>query len=336
MNRRRAIGGALGGGILCAPLLAFAQSSGRVDPTAIRRIGWLSAGSPNRPESERLHAEFRDSLRQAGYEEGRNLVFEQGYAAGKLDRLPGILLDFAARKVDVIVATSTVAAVAARKANLAIPTVFMPAGAPVEIGLVKSLARPGGNMTGVTFEAGSETYAKRLQILKEIDPRLNRVGVLHAAGDANVAFAMASLEKAAPALQLKLYPVPVQSEQDLAGSFRAMMSNGVQALLVVAGSLMFSLGKSIVELAQQHQLPSMHGFMEAVVEGGLASLGPDFLEIMRRGGALVAMVLRGANAGDIPVEQPTRYVLHINLKSAKALGIKIPPSIIARADRVIE
>ena len=321
---------------LSAPLAVSAQSSVRPEQprTAVRRIGWLSAGSPT--GFDYVRTPFYDSLRQAGYEEGKNLITERGYAAGKPDRLPQVLADLVAKKAEVIIATSTVAAVAAKNANLAIPTVFMPAGAPVEIGLVKSLARPGGNMTGVAFEAAAETYAKRLQLLKEMEPRLSRVGVIHAASDANVAFAMVSLEKTAPILGVKLYPLAVRSEQDLVGNFSAMMSADVQALLVVAGTLTFSIRKAIVELAQQHRLPSMHGFMEAVADGGLASLGPDFAEMGRRGGALVGMILRGANAGDIPVELPTRYELHINLKTARALGLKLPTALLARADRVIE
>jgi putative ABC transport system substrate-binding protein len=250
--------------------------------------------------------------------------------------MSAVLAELIRSKVDVIVVWGTVGSVVAKKATQSVPVVFLSVGAPVEIGLVKSLARPGGNMTGVTFEAASETYGKRLQLLKEIAPRLSRVAVLQAAGDANVAFAMTSLERAAPSLGIRLEPVEVRSADELESAFGVMNKNGAQALVVIAGSFTFRNGNRIADLARAHRLPSIHGFKETVESGGLISLGPDFIEMARRGAALVDLILKGTKPGDIPVEQPTRYELHINLKTAKVIGVTIPQSILLRADRVIE
>jgi putative ABC transport system substrate-binding protein len=332
MNRRDAVMTvvALCASALTIPPKAFAQQQ-RAD---IPRIGWLDGGSSSRTEPWR--AAFRESLYGMGYVVGRNVVIEHPREDGQLDRMPAVLAELIRSKVDVIVVWGTVGAVVANKATQSVPVVFLSVGAPVEIGLVKSLARPGGNMTGVTFEAASETYGKRLQLLKEIAPRLSRVAVLQAAGDANVAFAMTSLERAAPSLGIRLDPVEVRSADELESAFGVMNKNGAQALVVIAGSFTFRNGKRIADLARAHRLPSIHSFKETVEDGGLISLGPDFIEMARRGAALVDVILKGTKPSDIPVEQPTRYELHINLKTAKAIGITIPQSILLRADRVIE
>jgi len=322
---------ALGSTALATPISAFAQQY----RSEIPRIGWLNPGSSS-PGTERIRAVFRDSLHRLGYVVGQNVVIEYRFGEGQVDRISALLAELIRSKSDVIVVWSTVGAVLAKKATQSVPIVFLSVGAPVEIGLVKSLARPGGNMTGVTFEAASETYGKRLQLLQEIAPQLSRVAVLQAAGDANVAFAMTSLERAAPSMGIRLEPVEVRAPAELDAAFDVIKKSGAQAVLVVAGTFTFRSGSRIADLARAHRLPSIHGFKETVESGGLISLGPDFMEMAKRGAALVDMILKGAKPGDIPVEQPTRYELHINLRTAKALGLTIPSSLLLRADRVIE
>jgi putative ABC transport system substrate-binding protein len=214
--------------------------------------------------------------------------------------------------------------------------VFISVGAPVDIGLVGSLAHPGGNMTGTTFEATSETYAKRLQILKEILPDLSRVAVLGATGDPNFPFAMRSLAQFAPDLHVSITPIEFGSAEALSSAFNGITAARSEALIVVSGSLTYSNNPAIAALALTQGLPSCHGFREAVAEGGLISLGPDLRILARQSARLVDKILKGAHAGDLPVEQPDRYVISLNLKTAKTLGITVPPTLLARADEVIE
>jgi putative tryptophan/tyrosine transport system substrate-binding protein len=237
---------------------------------------------------------------------------------------------------DLIVAWGTVGAVATKKAGTQVPVVFLSVGVPVEIGLVSSLSRPGGNMTGVTFEAATETYAKRLQLLKEIVPRLSRVAVLYAVGDPNAEHAFKSAQGAAPSLGVQLRLVPVQGPGDLESAFAAMKTAGADGVLVVAGALTFTSGGRIAALALANRLPSSHAFRETVEAGGLVSLGPNYVDMATQGARYVSKVMNGAKPNELPVEQPTRYDLVINGKTAKALGLTIPPSLLARADQIIE
>jgi len=191
-------------------------------------------------------------------------------------------------------------------------------------------------MTGTTFEAASETYGKRLQLLKEIMPELSRVAVLGARGDPNVPFAIKSLETSAPPLGVSLTFIEMSSADDLSGAFERMRQSQTQALVVVAGVLTFANSKAIAKLALTNRLPSCHGLKETVAAGGLISLGPDLRAVARQGAGLVDKIIRGARPADLPVEQPTQYVMTINLKTAKTLGLTIPPTLLARADEVIE
>jgi len=191
-------------------------------------------------------------------------------------------------------------------------------------------------MTGITFEAASETYGKRLQLLKEILPNLSRLAVLGAKGDPNFAFAMKSLDNSARALGVSIAPVEFNSADDLRSAFDGMKHRQSEALVVVAGALTYVNSKSIAELALSNRLPSCHGFKETVEAGGLISLGPDFLAFARQGARLVDKIIKGTKPADIPVEQPTQYITTINLKTAKALGIDMPAALLARADEVIE
>jgi putative ABC transport system substrate-binding protein len=191
-------------------------------------------------------------------------------------------------------------------------------------------------MTGITFEAATETYAKRLQILKEIVPKVNRVAVLHAPGDANVKFAMASLEGAAPNLGIQLSPIPISSSSDIAAAFDEMRQSQSEALIVIAGLLTLRNGQQIADLALARHLPSCHAFRETVAMGGLVSLGPDLMALWRQAAGFIDQIIRGSQPRELPVQQPTRYELAINLKTAEALGLTLPPSLLARADVVIE
>jgi putative ABC transport system substrate-binding protein len=229
-----------------------------------------------------------------------------------------------------------VGGVAAKKVAAGMPTVFAGVGAPIEIGLVQSLAHPGGNMTGVTFEAAAETYGKRLQLLKEIIPDLKRVGVLRAVGDPNVQFAMTSLDAAAQKLGVTLVPVDLKSTDDVETAFSKIKNSEAEALLAIAGALTFTLDSEIADRALAAHLALCSAFRETVIAGGLVSLGPDLSAIARQAAAQIDKIIKGASPVDIPVEQPTRYDLYINLKTAHLLNLTIPPSLLARADEVIE
>ncbi len=325
---RAALTGVLALGVLAAPLAVEGQQAGKT-----WRIGDVFAGSAE--VSALLTQALEDRLADRGYVNGRNIRLTHQFVPPEPAHLEKALATLISN-IDVLVVWGTVAAVAAKKVTRTLPTVFLTVGDPVAIGLANSLARPGGNMTGVTFEASAETYGKRLQLLKELQPDLTRVAVLRAAGDANVVPAMASLERLAPQLRIHLQPIDVRSADDLGSAFAAMKKNQAQGLVVVAGAFTYLSRQQIVDLALAHHLPSSLPFKEAVEAGGLVSLGPNLVEMARQGAAYVDKIIKGANPGDLPVEQPTRYELIINLKTAKALRLTIPPSVLGRADQVIE
>jgi putative tryptophan/tyrosine transport system substrate-binding protein len=239
--------------------------------------------------------------------------------------------------IDLLVTWTTIGSIAAKKyASDVIPCVFIAVGAPVDIGLVQSLSHPGGNMTGTTFEAATETYAKRLQILKEILPDLQRVAVLRTIGDPNVTFAMQSVERAAPVLKVDLQLIDIRTADGLPDAFEAMKKSDAQALLIISSAVAYRATKRIAELALVYQLPSCSPFQEHIPAGGLVALGPD-LEVMAAQGAdLVGKIIKGAKPGDLPVEQPTRCRLLLNLRTAKTLGLDVPLSLQQWADEVIE
>jgi len=286
-------------------------------------------------QTDRRNGALEETLAKLGYVQGREVEISVRTVVPTPknfeDAITGML-----PYVDILVVWSTLGAVAARNVRTMVPTVFLSVGAPVNIGIVQSLARPGGNMTGVTFEAATETYGKRLQILKEIAPGLSRVAILQGAGDANVPYAMSALEQAAPALGVKLLPMNIKSVDDLEATFLGMRREQAEALIVVAGALTFTGTKQIANLALQHKLPSCHAFKEAVAAGGLVSLGPDSIAMARQGATYIDRIIQGTEPADLPVEQPARYELHVNLSAAKALGITVPPSLLVRADEVIE
>jgi putative ABC transport system substrate-binding protein len=323
--RRREFIGLLGGAVIAWP------GSSRAD--SLRRI-WR-VGIVQGTGTEQLARELESRLGDLGYADGKNIVLVKQFAEPNLQAVENAISSLIP-DIDLLVVGGTVGGVAAKKLAAAKPVVFISVGAPVEIGLVESLSRPGGNMTGITFEAATETYAKRLQILKEIVPEVKRVAVLQAQGDANAKFAMASLEKAAPDLGVQLAPISAGSSGELAAAFNEMERSQSGALIVIAGLLTYGNGQQIADLALAHRLPSCHAFRETVALGGLASLGPDLMAVLGQAAGYIDQIIRGTESRELPVQQPTRYEFAINLKTAKALGLTLPPSLLARADVVIE
>ena len=320
MERRAFVVGALG--FLAAPLAAEGQPVGKV-----YRIGLLRAGEPPKFWID----EFREGLRELGYVEGQNLVIE--FRIGPLDQLPQLAEDLVRSRVDVIVASASSAGMAAKNATTSIPIVFTTLSHPVEIGLIKSLARPGGNITGVTVNAGT-TVTKRLELLRELVPRLKQVAVLVHPAHPTDPVQRKEMEEAARALGLQLKPTAVRAPEDFEAAFKAV--SGAGALLNIDTPLFTTYRTQFVELAARNRLPAIWSNGIIVEAGGLMSYGTYIPALFRRAAIYVDKVLKGARPGDLPVEQPTRFELVINLKTAKALGLTVPPSLLQRADQVIE
>jgi putative tryptophan/tyrosine transport system substrate-binding protein len=318
----------VGGATAAWPFVANAQPTGKS-----WRIGQVIGGSAE--TNGHFARALEQRLGELGYRLGGNLVLVTRYASPQLTAMENAIRSFIS-EIDLLVAWGTIGAVAAKNVAGSLPVVFLSVGAPVEVGLVQSLSRPGGNMTGITFEAATETYGKRLQLLKEIVPNLRNVAVLAAEGDANVTFAMQSLDQAAPELGVTLTRFGFRPDDDLAAKFRQMEQSDAEGLIVIAGALTYVKGSEIAELALAHRLPSCHAFYETVRAGGLVSLGPDIPAQAQQAAVYIDKIIHGAKPADLPVQQPAKYQLEINLKTAKALGLTIPLPLIARADEVIE
>jgi putative tryptophan/tyrosine transport system substrate-binding protein len=297
------------------------------------RIGCVLPLSPE--TAKPLATALEQRLVELGYENGRNINLATRIVSPQPEIAERAITTLVP-DIDILVVVSTIGAMAAKKVAPEMPTVFFSVAAPVEIGLVQSLVHPGGNMTGVTFEAAMEAYGRRLQILKEIVPRLVRVAVLRARGDAFVKIAMTSLERSAPQLGLTLSAFDVRSADDLDSAFIDMQRSEMEAVIVVAGALTYANARRISELALQAHLPSCHAVREAVIAGGLVSFGPDLVEMVRQAAVYVDKIMHGTKPADLPVLEPTRFDLYLNLKTAAALGLTIPPSLLATADEVIE
>ena len=324
---RRAFLGALA--LLATPRGVAAQPAGRP-----HRIGYL--GTTSAAASSRFVEAFREGLRELGWPEGQGIVIDYRFAGGQFDRLGDLAAELVRLKVEAIVAGPTPAGVAAKNATGTIPIIMVAVGDPVRLGLVASLGRPGGNVTGLSFDVGQEFYGKGLELLKEIAPRARRVAVLWNSSNPAQELAVRYVEAAAGPLRLQLQRLPVRGQGDLDPAFQAMRNESADALLVVPDS-MFNLHRTrLADLAVGNRLPSMHGFRELAEAGGLMSYGPNLADVYRRAATFVDKILKGARPADLPVEQPTKFELVINLKTAKALGLTIPPSLLARADQVIE
>jgi putative ABC transport system substrate-binding protein len=322
---------------LCFALIAFCASAAQVahaqPADKIPRLGLLSIGSAT-AQAGVIEA-FRDGLRERGWVEGRNVRIEYRFAENHFDRLPQLAQELVRLKVEVIVATPAAAAVAASRATNTIPIVMASVSNPIELGLVESFGRPGGNVTGLAALA-EEIYGKRLQILKEALPDARRVAILSNPNSTTQRISMDGLKAAARSLQLSLQPLAVRSPDDFDAAFAAMASNGAEALLVVADPLFGTHSKRLVALAAKHRLPSIHATKGEFEPGGLIYYGYSITEQVRQAGIYIDKILRGAKPGDLAVAMPTRYELLVNLKTAKKLGVSIPQSLLLRADQVIE
>jgi putative ABC transport system substrate-binding protein len=329
MITRRVFVGSLTGGLLAAPLTADAQQAGKVP-----RIGFLGTLSPS-DTSPRLDA-FRQALRELGWVEGQNIVIDYRYAEGRFDRLPDLAAELVRLKVDIIVAQPTPAAVAAKNATETIPIVMISVGDPVGIGLIASLARPGGNVTGSSYSVGSGISGKGLELLKETVPKVRRVAILSNPLNPAHSLEVREVNVAARSLGVQLQLLEARGPNEFDGAFVAMAKERVGALLVVADSMFLLHRTRLADLAARSRLPAAYGNREIVEAGGLMSYGPSVRDFFRRSATFVDKILKGAKPGDLPVEQPTKFELVINLKTAKAIGLTIPPSLLQRADEVIQ
>jgi putative ABC transport system substrate-binding protein len=295
----------------------------------------MGAARDHRLTRQSLDA-FREGLRELGYVEGENIIIEYRFAERDLARLPQLAAELVRLKVDMIVAAPTPAAVAAKQSSDTIPIVMLNVGDPVGLGLIASLARPSGNVTGLAYSVGLETFGKGLELLKEIVPDLRRLAILSNPANPAHALAIRNVEAAAQALGVQLQSLEARGPDEFGDAFAAMAKERAGAIMILPDVLAVAHAVRLAELAVRHQLPSVHAFKEEVEAGGLISYGPSFSEPPRRAAAFIDRLLKGANAAELPVEQPTKFELLINLKTAKALGLTIPDAVLARADEVIE
>jgi len=302
-------------------------------PARIHRIGILSPSSG--PFFSARDEAFRQRLRQLGYVEGKNIVIEYRYAEGKGERLPDLAAELVQLKVDVIVTTSAGATLAAKKARGTIPIVIAAAADPVGSGLVSSLARPGGNITGLSLMA-PDLDGKRLELLKEAVPKVARVAFLREPGGTRGNLPLTEMEAAAKALGLKLLSLEVRSLDDFESAFARAKRESAQALITTSGPLINTQQRRVLDLAAKNRLPAIYHYSEFVEAGGLMSYAPDNTDGWRRAADYVDKILKGAKPADLPIEQPKKFELIINLKAAKQIALTIPPSLLARADRVIK
>jgi ABC-type uncharacterized transport system substrate-binding protein len=305
----------VGSALLGWPTVAHAQQPGKV-----HRIGFLFENPTTFPDA--LEA-FRQELRRLGYTEGQNLLFEFRWAEGKPDLMRELAEELVRLRVDVIVAPSSVYTAAAKAATATIPIIFMSHADPLRTGHVASLARPGGNVTGFSFMM-TETNVKSLELLKEALPDLSRVAVLFDPGTPSHAPGLKAVEVAGPSLRLQIQPVSAPSSAEFEGAFASMTRERAQAVLVLSTPLFIAGAKSLAELGLRHKLASLYGPKQHVMAGGLMSYSPDRADLWRRGAHYVDEVLKGAKPADLAVQQPTKFELVVNLKTAKTIGVTIP------------
>jgi putative ABC transport system substrate-binding protein len=310
---------------------AWPPATGAQQGEKVYKIGVLTAGSPLPGPKSIIAAAFR----KLGYVEGKNLTFERRSAEDKLDRLPGLAAELVSRKVDVILAAGTLAPLAAKRATSTVPIVMMSAGDPGGNGLVASLAHPGGNVTGTSLMA-PDLGGKRLELLKELLPGISRVAVLWNAANPYSALVFKETTGAAETLGVELQSLEIREPPDLDAALEAATAQHADALIVVEDPLTVDLRKKIAEFALGHRLPTISGLKVFADAEALMSYGADLADILRRSVAYVDKILKGAKASDLPVEQPTKFELVINLKTARALGIKVQPLLLSRANEVIE
>ena len=326
MINRRTFVGAFAGGLVIARSVAEAQSAAKM-----HRVGFL-LGATGESVASLFHG-LDEGLRDLGYVEGRNIVIEHRYADGRMERLPDLAAELVRLRVDVIVTGSNIHVAAVRRATTTIPIVMVFTADPVGAGFVASLARPGGNVTGLAADASPELWAKYLALLKEVVPKLSRVGVL---GQVSSQVGFAELEAVSRTLDLTLEVADIRGPDDLDGAFATMINKRVGAVLIVVGPLTYLLRQPIADAALKYRLPAITTLSEFAQAGLLMSYGPNISDLYRRAAIYVDKILRGAMPADLPVEQPTKFELVINLKTAKALGLDVSLPVQQRADQMIE
>jgi ABC-type uncharacterized transport system substrate-binding protein len=316
-----------------ALLFALSLPAVAQQPTKVPRIGILSASAPSL-NPDRAEA-FRQGLRELGYVEGKDIVIEYRYAEGKFDRLPALAAELVRLKVDVIVTRGAAPTRSAKEVSNSIPIVMSSGGDPVSDGFVASLARPGGNITGLSTLA-PEISGKQLELLKEIVPRLTRVAVFGTSTIPGHAQSLREIELAAGAFKVQLQYLDVLGPKDIETAFRAASKGRAGALLVLGGSVLASQRTHILESAVKRRLPAIYAARQSVDDGGLMSYGVNLTDLDHRAAAYVDKILKGRKPADLPVEQPKKFEFIINLKAAKQIGLTIPPNVLARADKVIK
>ncbi len=328
MSQRRRLLAALGAGSLAVAFRLHAQTIERLP-----RIGWLYSTAIKAGAG--LEQGFLLGLREQGYIEGRNVLIERRWADGRSERIPALAAELVDLKVDVIYAPTPPDALAAWQATRSIPIVFAYMGDPVGAGVAKSLARPGGNVTGLS-SVNPELATKRYALLMEIAPKVGRVATLYDPGNHENLQVLETSRDTAKELGITIISVPIRRVEDFAAAFNSMKKSSVGAIQVIANPLFYSHRRRFTELVAQTGLPAMYGRIEFVEDGGLIGYSIDGADQARRAAGYVARILKGASPADLPIEQPTKFELHVNLKTARALGITLPRSILVRADRIIE
>jgi ABC-type uncharacterized transport system substrate-binding protein len=317
------------GALLAAPLAAEAQQ-----PAKLPRIGYLMFNSA--VTGRHVLIAFRQTMRELGWIDGQNIVIETRFADGEVNRLPALAGELLLLNVDLIVAGSSAVTRASKSATTTVPIVMLASADAVGEGFVASLAHPGGNITGMTFLAGPEIAGKQLELLREIAPADSRVAVLMNPRNGSHAAFAAELKTAARKLGAQMQPVRAASPNQLEDAFAAMAKERAAALLVLTDAMFFGQRQRIADLARSGAVPTMYSQREFVDVGGLISYGPSLIDMTRRAAKHVDKILRGAKPNDVPIEQPTKFELVINMKTAKALGLTIPQSLLSRADEVIQ
>jgi ABC-type uncharacterized transport system substrate-binding protein len=316
-------------------LLSGFLGTAAAQPEKVPRVGYLISGSHSDPQRQRLLEAFRQGLRELGYVEGQNIAIESRWAEGKDDRFPALAADLVRSKVDVIVTQSGAATQAARQATRTIPIVMALANDPVGSGLVASLARPGGNITGMTVMS-PDVAGKQLQLLKEVVPKLSRVALLTNPDNPASARFVREAEAAARALGVRLQTLEARDLQEIDSAFAAMARERAGALVILPDVIFLGQRRQMAELATKRRLPAVYGVREYAEAGGLMAYGANSIDLVQRAATFVDKILKGAKPGDLPVEQPTKFELVINLRTAKAIGLTIPPSLLQRADQIID
>lgn len=328
MKRRQLI--MLVGAAIVLPSKLYGQAPTR----RMRRIGYLSSGVAT--AVPRFTEAFRRGMRDLGWVEGQNIFIEYRFANGQLDQMPDLASDLVRRDVELIFATPGSAAVAASKATTTIPIIMRGVGDPVALGLVRSLASPGTNVTGLSYSVGTATIGKGLELLKEAVPGVERVAILSNPSNPSHPLAVDYIKEIAGLIGVQLQLLEARGPDEFEPAFRLMAKERVGALLVIADPTFLSYIKPLLEFAMNNHLPSVHGLREEAEAGGLMSYGPNTESQFRQAAVYVDKILKGTKPSDLPVEQPTRFELVVNLKTAKVLGLTIPPMLLSRADEVIE